>query len=364
MAYNDHTVAINPDGDGNSVFYSDSNPTINGQYIGGGYTFGADAARDGHVTAQIVYGRHHVASLNGYYIMTETNRMFDTSDTFTTLNVIDGNGSISNHITTTGTILRGKDSGGTAINYITKTTAGGGLRFGADDSVILGAGEMGLTIQNNISSLADEAVHIGGESGVYFYSSPDNLTSNWAGRHSMRFNESGRFGIRTESPTSTLHILGENDNQVKIDVAAGCSFSSLSFARGGTNVAVVAYNHTINQFQLYSNCTCSYISMYTGGAERATLTKEGKFGIGKTTPTHPLHIYDAGNSVYARWERSTGNMYIGSDSIGGAIGTTGNIPLYFYTGDGTERMRLTCQGNFGIGQCNGPPEKDSPTLFL
>jgi hypothetical protein len=45
-------------------------------------------------------------------------------------------------------------------------------------------------------------------------------------------------------------------------------------------------------------------------------------------------------------------MYIGSDSIGGAVGVIGNIPLYFYTVDGTERMRLTQAGKLGVGTTN------------
>ena len=91
MAYNDHIVAINPDGDGNAVFYSDNNPTINGKYIGGGFTFGADGGRDGHLTAEILYGRHHIASNNGYYIMSG-DRMFDTSDIYSTTQVINSSG--------------------------------------------------------------------------------------------------------------------------------------------------------------------------------------------------------------------------------------------------------------------------------
>jgi hypothetical protein len=242
MAYNDNTVAINPDGDGNSVFYSDSNPTINGKYIGGGFTFGADGARDGHLTAEIIYGRHHIASNNGYYIMCG-DRMFDTSDTYSTTQVINSSGQ----------------------------WVGGNIYLGGDGYITRGASSSKISI--------------------------------WAG---------GTY-------------------------------------QGGQ----------IDYFGGGSQTDCGTLIFRTGvGAdtapqpERMRISNTGKVGIGTTTPSHPLHIYDAGNSVYARWERSSGNMYIGSDSIGAAIGATGNIPMYFSTGDGTERMRLSCQGNLGIGQCN------------
>ena len=92
------------------------------------------------------------------------------------------------------------------------------------------------------------------------------------------------------------------------------------------------------------------IAFFTcGDFERMRIVSSGKVGLGTSSPSHPLHIYDGGNSVYARWQRSSGDMYVGSDSIGGAIGTTGNIPLYFYTVDGTERMRLTQCGTLMVG---------------
>jgi hypothetical protein len=78
-------------------------------------------------------------------------------------------------------------------------------------------------------------------------------------------------------------------------------------------------------------------------------TVSNRIGIGTESPSHPLHIYDGGNSVYTRWQRSTGDLYVGSDSIGGGVGSSGNIPLYFWTFDGTERMRISQAGCVGIG---------------
>jgi hypothetical protein len=88
------------------------------------------------------------------------------------------------------------------------------------------------------------------------------------------------------------------------------------------------------------------------GTKQNTLTATTdtrRVGIGTMCPSHPLHIYDGGNSVYTRWQRSTGDLYVGSDSIGGGVGSSGNIPLYFWTFDGTERMRISQAGCVGIG---------------
>lgn len=113
----------------------------------------------------------------------------------------------------------------------------------------------------------------------------------------------------------------------------------------GRNWSIYA---TGNEFSQGAGNLLFYREWCDGGGQTMVLSCTGKLGMGTCNPTHPIHVYDAGNSVYARWERSSGNMFIGSDSIGGAIGTTGNIPLYFYTVDGTERMRLTQCGNLGI----------------
>lgn len=61
-------VKYNPDGDGVVISYSDSNPTINGKYIGGGHLFGADGGDAGYLAAQIMFAKHNAHSVNGYYV--------------------------------------------------------------------------------------------------------------------------------------------------------------------------------------------------------------------------------------------------------------------------------------------------------
>lgn len=155
---------------------------------------------------------------------------------------------------------------------------------------------------------------------------------------------SGNLGLGTDTPAATLDVYSGN---LRVNGTSNYA-SSAKIWLGDLNAGVAAVRGQGLKFGVYK--TSGGATLGTNSMDAMVIQEgSGRVGIGATSPSHPLHIYDGGNSVYARWERSTGNMYIGSDSIGGAVGTTGNIPLYFYTGDGTERMRLTCQGNLGIG---------------
>jgi len=103
----------------------------------------------------------------------------------------------------------------------------------------------------------------------------------------------GRVGIGTGTISSTLHILGLNDNQLKIDVAAGCSHSSINFARNNTNVGAIAYAHTSNEFQVpYTNCSCAYVAIYTGAGKVVTIDKSGfaNFTCNIFAPGTPIQV--------------------------------------------------------------------------
>jgi len=149
---------------------------------------------------------------------------------------------------------------------------------------------------------------------------------------------SNKIAIGTETLGLGLTLQGSAVG----DAAIGFRNSSAT----GRNWSIYA---TGNEFSQGAGNLLFYREWCDGGGQTMVLSCMGHLGMGTCTPTHPIHIYDKGNSVYARWERSTGNMYIGSDSIGGAVGTIGNIPLYFWTCDGTERMRISIAGCVGIG---------------
>ena len=357
MAYNDHTVAINPDGDGNSVFYSDQNPTINGQYVGGGYTFGADAARDGHVTAQIVYGRHHVASANGYYIMSG-DRMFDTSDTFTTQQVINSCGQWVGgnlYVQGDGYITRGNSSSKMSI------WAGGTYQGGQID--LVGGG--GITDCGTLIF----------RTGVGAGATPQP--------ERMRIDINGNIGIGATSPTLSqsgqgLHICTSNPG-IRLD-ANSSGWGYIEFYRGATAKYMQGYRD-VNGF--YRITPGSSLSTCTG----ITMNSNGNVGIGVCeTPKQQLEVH--GNVLLGANDVSTfvhggGSVAVSADAtvliVSDSNSTTGSPDSDIVFGAGSaintdvdrsfgydsaypsnsprcEYMRIRYTGNIGIGTCN-PSER-------
>ena len=92
-----------------------------------------------------------------------------------------------NHTPTSGSILQ---FGGSDVIYRYAGGQNKSIGIGADDTVIIGAGESRSIIASNVS-LGSETVEIGGESGVNIHTSPDNWSSNWAGRKTTSFTNTG-----------------------------------------------------------------------------------------------------------------------------------------------------------------------------
>ena len=102
-------------------------------------------------------------------------------------------------------------------------------------------------------------------------------------------------GIGTATPSNSLHILGTSDQQLKIDVTSGGTFSSINFAEAGSNKAAIAYKHSTNEIQLpYSGNASSFVTMMAGGSERIRIQSDGKVGIGITNPQDKLHVSGGG----------------------------------------------------------------------
>ena len=74
----------------------------------------------------------------------------------------------------------------------------------------------------------------------------------------------------------------------------------------------------------------------------------GNVGIGTTAPAQKLEVNNGASTAYVLVYGRSRNLYLGQDSIGAAVYSGGDAPLYFATND-SERMRITSGGNVGIG---------------
>ncbi len=118
------------------------------------------------------------------------------------------------------------------------------------------------------------------------------FSNNAGADERMRITSAGNVGIGTDSPSNTLHILGASDQQLKIDVASGGTFSTINFTEAGTTKAAIAYKHTTNQIQLpYTSNNFAYVTMMAGGTERVRITSSGNVGIGTgSSPSGKFHV--------------------------------------------------------------------------
>ena len=103
------------------------------------------------------------------------------------------------------------DTGGTEKTILERVSEQGGLLLGADDSVIIAAGDTRNTLRSNLNE-ADEKVVFASEAGFHAYGFPSNDTT-WSNRNEFRF--------RSDSATAS-------DNGLYIGDGGSTQFIDLS----------------------------------------------------------------------------------------------------------------------------------------
>lgn len=133
-----------------------------------------------------------------------------------------------------------------------------------------------------------------------------------------------------------------------LDVVGGGSFSSQTVFASGTaaapGISILGDTDT-GISQLATNT----LSIMTSGTERLTVNSGGNIGIGTSSPSTKLEIFGTeGGGATIRINDGTQDLRLYTSAGIGVVGTISNSSLGFHTNN-TERMRITSDGNVGIG---------------
>ena len=103
------------------------------------------------------------------------------------------------------------DVGGTEKTILERVSQQGGLLLGADDSVIIAAGDTRTVLRDNLFEAAENVV-FAAEGGFYAYGFPSNDATDWSNRNEFRF--------RADSATSSENglYIGDGTNVQFIDI--------------------------------------------------------------------------------------------------------------------------------------------------
>ena len=187
----------------------------------------------------------------------------------------------------------------------------------------------------------------------------------------VRITSTGNVGIGTTSPTGKLHIADDGPNALVIGSAQTSTigetnngdYPGMKIVPYNSNIHIGISSTTDNKINLWyagnnytywqQLSTYSVISNYSTNA-LVLQVNGGNVGIGTTSPVAELHVNGSGNTSYLHLTNSTSGstindgMTVGVNASNYFVFVREAAPLYFGT-DATERMRITSDGNVGIG---------------
>ena len=164
----------------------------------------------------------------------------------------------------------------------------------------------------------------------------------------VRITSDGSVGIATTNPGRPLHVSSTLNNPVRIQ--SSNTYSRIEFESSATtrsdNVSIGADG---NDFRIFTGTS--------GGATRAIVKADGKVGIGTIDPTRDVELNrPSGNAFISTKSQNTGfaGLLFGDQDADnrGQVTYSNNIDALILHTSGTEQVRITGLGSFGIGTNN------------
>jgi hypothetical protein len=241
------------------------------------------------------------------------------------------------------------------------TTSPGDYDSQAENLVISTSGNSGLTINSGTSSNGN-IFFADGTSGdaayrgyIQYQHTQDRLRFGTAGSEAMRIDSSGRVGIGTTSPSTTLSISSASANGINLEVDQNNSaLSSRLMLSTGTSGQSTTLINKSGALAFQTGATPGTDS----GSEAARIDSSGNVGIGTTSPDlsyfnangKGLEIETSGTPTLTLSDSSfgTAKLHIANQSGSAKIYNESNAELQFGT-NGSEAARIDSSGNLLVG---------------
>ena len=180
----------------------------------------------------------------------------------------------------------------------------------------------------------------------------------------------GNVGIGTTTPAYKLDVNGEIRAKTDAFIHNSAGEARLEIGRSSAGARSVLFSDSTAGLIYYEPGFSNYVYYYskstdsllfqTNGSDRLTINSNGNVGIGTTSPSAKLEVSGSGyiikaistgaDSAYLQAANGSYSYIAGvATSLGnGYMGMSSNHPLAIVT-NGAERMRVTADGNVGIG---------------
>jgi hypothetical protein len=294
---------------------------------GGTYTMTAPVITGGSITGVALSGNTltNPVITGGSINNTTVGATTASTGAFTTLSA--SSTATLNTLVSSGATLTGGSINGMAIGGST-AAAGNFTTLGATGVATFSAGTVSAPA---ITTTGDTNTGI-------FFPAADTIAFAEGGVEAMRITSTGAVGIGTSSPSSFFTVdAGSNQEYFRGSGNSGSARSLIFTASTTTNAGDT---HNFN-----ASSSTGVLSFSTFNIERMRITSTGNVGIGTTSIGSKLVV--AGGiemSAVTATVPSYGMMIV--SGVGNQITSALNTTFY---NNGSERMRITSDGNVGIG---------------